>query len=96
MVWQLWRGSRGMGASARFDDRLRGRAPRIVVASLLMGVALWGVALALAPMLVTPGPGAIRRWRCWSASAMVGYFGAGALLGAFRLADFHSALKRGR
>jgi putative peptidoglycan lipid II flippase len=95
MVWQLWRGSRGMGASARFDDRLRGRAPRIVVASLLMGVALWGVALALAPLLVTPG------WRYPAlavlvAAGMVAYFGAGVAVGAFRLADFRSALKRGR
>ena len=49
----------------------------------------------LDPMLQTPG------WRYLAVLAMVlagivVYFGAGALIGAFRLSDFKSAMKRGR
>nr|WP_211201767.1 murein biosynthesis integral membrane protein MurJ [Rhodobacter sp. NTK016B] len=95
MVWQLWRGSRGMGEAAQFDTRLRARAPRIFAAAAIMGAAVWGVIQLLDPMLQTPG------WRYLAVLAMVlagivVYFGAGALIGAFRLSDFKSAMKRGR
>ncbi|OZA04898.1 MAG: murein biosynthesis integral membrane protein MurJ, partial [Rhodobacterales bacterium 17-64-5] len=55
MVWQLWRGSRGMGDAARLDERFLYRLPRIIAASVLMGVVLWGLSVALAEPLVTPG-----------------------------------------
>ncbi|WP_370224739.1 murein biosynthesis integral membrane protein MurJ [Pararhodobacter marinus] len=95
MVWQLWRGSRGMGDAAQFDTRLRARAPRIVAAAAIMGAAVWGVIQLLDPMLQMQG------WRYLAVLAMVlsgivVYFGAGALIGAFRLSDFRSAMKRGR
>ena len=94
MVWQLWLGSRGMGDAARFDARLRARAPRIVLASLAMGAVLWAAHLLLAPMLAAAG------WRYLGLALLigagaVGYFAAGALLGAFRLSDF-TALRRRR
>lgn len=92
MVWQLWQGSRGMGEQAQWDARLRARLPRILLASLVMGAATWAAALWLAPWLTTGG------WRYLALAALVGlgivvYFGAGALLGAFRLSDF-TALRR--
>jgi len=95
MVWQLWLGSRGMGDAARFDARLRARAPRIVLASLAMGAVLWAAHLLLAPMLATAG------WRYLGLALLigagaVGYFAAGSLLGAFRLSDFTGAVKRRR
>ncbi|PWE26562.1 murein biosynthesis integral membrane protein MurJ [Pararhodobacter marinus] len=95
MVWQLWRGSRGMGEAAQFDTRLRARAPRIVAAAAIMGAAVWGVIQLLDPMLQMQG------WRYLAVLAMVlsgivVYFGVGALIGAFRLSDFRSAMKRGR
>ncbi|MFN4159044.1 MAG: murein biosynthesis integral membrane protein MurJ [Gemmobacter sp.] len=95
MVWQLWRGARGMGPEAAFDDRMRRRLPRIIAASLLMGAVLWGAALLLGPALGTPG------WRYAALAALiaagiVAYGAAGTALGAFRPADLRSALRRPR
>jgi putative peptidoglycan lipid II flippase len=93
MVVQLWHGARGMGEAARIDDRLRRAIPRIVLAALGMGAVLWGMALLLAPWLATPGLryGALALLVLAGAAA---YFGLGALLGAFRRADFALALRR--
>lgn len=95
MVWQLWRGSRGMGEAAHMDARFRSRIPRIAVASLLMGGVLWGASVALGPMLGTEG------WRYLGLlilvlAGVVSYFASGTLIGAFRLSDFRSALRRQR
>ncbi|MFN4100991.1 MAG: polysaccharide biosynthesis C-terminal domain-containing protein, partial [Pararhodobacter sp.] len=95
MVWQLWAGSRGMGDAARFDERMRSRFPRILGASLFMGLALWGVIVLLTPYFTMDG----LRYLALLAvvlSGMVFYFGAGAVIGAFRLSDFTAALKRRR
>ncbi|MFN4170360.1 MAG: murein biosynthesis integral membrane protein MurJ [Pseudorhodobacter sp.] len=93
MVWQLWRGSRGMGAAVTLDARFRARAPRIVLASVAMGVCLWAMAIVLAPALEASG------WRYLALTGLVmtgivSYFGLGAVVGAFRMSDFRSALKR--
>ena len=93
MVFQLWRGSRTMGEAAQFDSRFVTRLPRIVAAAAIMGAALWGAAWALEGALQAPG------LRYLALAGLIGlgivaYFGAGALIGAFRLADFRSALKR--
>jgi putative peptidoglycan lipid II flippase len=48
MVFQLWWGTRGMGEAARADDRLRGRMPRMLLASAIMGGFLWAAQMALA------------------------------------------------
>lgn len=94
MVAQLWFASRGMGEAAQSDARLRQRLPRILMASTVMGAALWAAALGLAPMLATEG----LRWAALALLIGVGvvsYFASGALLGAFRLSDF-TALRRRR
>jgi putative peptidoglycan lipid II flippase len=95
MVWQLWRGARGMGEAASFDDRFRSRLPRIIMASVGMGVVLWLAWLGLGSLLGSPG------WRYLGLALLVGsgivsYFAIGGLIGAFRLGDFASALRRKR
>jgi putative peptidoglycan lipid II flippase len=95
MVWQLWAGSRPMGEAARPDDRFRRRLPRILVASAVMGVVLWAGEVALGPALGQPG----LRYLALGALVLMGiasYFGTGALVGAFRLAEFRSLLRRQR
>jgi putative peptidoglycan lipid II flippase len=87
MVWQLWRGSRGMGPEAEFDDRFRQRMPRILIAALAMGAVLFAASVLLGPALGTHG------WRYLALAALVAmgilsYFGIGTLIGAFRIADF--------
>ena len=94
MVWQLWAGSRDMGEAAQTDARFRDRVPRLVIASLLMGACLWLGAWLLGPALAT------HHVRYLALAALVGiggvsYFGLGTAIGAFRLADFRAALRRG-
>ncbi|MBA3908309.1 MAG: murein biosynthesis integral membrane protein MurJ [Rhodobacter sp.] len=95
MVWQLWRGSRVMGDAARFDDRFRRRLPRIVAASLLMGLVLWGLSVLLAVPLATPG---IRTAALGSMilAAMAVYFGSVLLIGGMSWVELRSALRRQR
>ncbi len=93
MVWLLSRGRREMGPVAQFDARYRRRIWRIVIASILMGVILWGLALLLGPLLGTDG------WRYLALAAMVGigigsYFVIGQLLNAFHVSEFRAALRR--
>ena len=94
MVWLLARGSQQMGDVARFDTRFRQRIWRICLAAAAMGAVLWGVALALGPLLHTPF------WRYPALAVLLGlgmisYFGCGQALGAFKLREFRSALRRG-
>lgn len=94
MVAQLWAGSRHMGAEVTLDARFRARLPRILAASALMGAALWGLAQALAPWLEARA----LRWGALGllvGAGIVVYFGAGLVLGAFRLGEFKTALRRG-
>jgi putative peptidoglycan lipid II flippase len=94
MVAQLWLGSRDMGGAAHLDARFRTRIWRIVLAALLMGALLWGAAALAAPALAVAG----LRYLALAGLVVLGlvaYFGAGMVLGAFRLSDFRSALRRG-
>jgi putative peptidoglycan lipid II flippase len=94
MVALLAFGSRPFGEVARFDDRFRARIWRIVIAALAMGACLWGAMALLMPFLGMAGV----RYAALAALIAVGivsYFGIGQLIGAFRLSEFKSALKRG-
>lgn len=95
MVWQLWRGSRDMGDAVRLDDRFVARVPRIVLASALMGLVLWGLMAALAGPLATPG---IRTAALGGMilAAMVVYFGTVMLIGGMSWAELRGALRRQR
>jgi putative peptidoglycan lipid II flippase len=94
MVWQLWHGARGMGDAARPDARLFDRLWRIVLASVVMGAAVWGAAQGLD----APLHGSTRGLALLAVITVgaVSYFGAGALIGAFRLSDFKSAMRKNR
>ncbi|WP_095589519.1 murein biosynthesis integral membrane protein MurJ [Actibacterium ureilyticum] len=94
MVVQLWLGARGMGEAARFDDRFWHRLPRIAAASALMGGVLWGGHMLLAEWFVH-GPQRYLALLILLLAGMVSYFGSGHVLGAFRLADFKNAMRRG-
>ncbi len=94
MVLQLWLGTLNMGNAARFDERFKQRFWRIIVASILMG----GVLVA-AVLLVGPALGmASLRYGALAFIVFVGlasYFAFGQLIGAFRLAEFKAAMRRG-
>jgi putative peptidoglycan lipid II flippase len=94
MVAQLWFGSRRMGDEARLDARFLQRFPRILIASAIMGAALWGASWAMGPMLE------MQLWRILAlviliSLGIVSYFGVGAAIGAFRLSDFAALRRRG-
>ncbi|MEL6958147.1 MAG: murein biosynthesis integral membrane protein MurJ, partial [Pseudomonadota bacterium] len=94
MVLLLWAGSRKMGEAARFDARFKSRLWRIVLASVLMGIALKGVELIVGPGLGIAGV----RYVALAVLVVCGigaYALAGSLLRAFRLREFRSALRRG-
>ncbi len=87
-------GARKYGKAAKFDARFHKRIWRILLASAAMGVALWMANVALLPMLGEPW------WRGLALLILLGvgavsYFGTGQLIGAFRLAEFKGALRRG-
>lgn len=95
MVWQLWSGSRAMDQAARLDDRLLGRIWRILIASAVMGVVIYGMAGVLMPWLMQ----AHIRYVALTVLLLAGagsYALAGLGLGAFRLSDFSTAFRRNR
>jgi putative peptidoglycan lipid II flippase len=90
MVWQLWRGSRGMGEAAAPDDRFITRCQRILWSAGAMAAALWGLVWLMGPassrplgllVLVVAGAGV--------------YFLAAALTGAMSPAELRRSLRRG-
>ncbi|MBO9411510.1 MULTISPECIES: murein biosynthesis integral membrane protein MurJ [unclassified Ruegeria] len=93
MVGLLILGARGMGEEARFDDRFKRRAWRIVAASAGMGAMLYAALYLFGWAFDLAG------WRYLAllgliTAAAVTYFGLGHLLRAFRLSEFKSALRR--
>ncbi|MEM9476699.1 MAG: murein biosynthesis integral membrane protein MurJ [Pseudomonadota bacterium] len=93
MAYLLWRGSRDMGQAATFDDRFRARIWRILAASLIMGAALGGAGY-LGAAAFDAGAARYAALAVLVTGGMVVYFGAGQLVGAFRLAELRGALKR--
>lgn len=94
MVALLMRGTAHLGEVARFDARFHGRIWRICAASVVMGAACLIAAHLLGPALNTAG------LRYLALAGLVGtgivtYFGIGHLIGAFRLSEFRSSMRRG-
>ena len=93
MVWQLMRGARAFGDVARFDSQFYRRLWRIVLASALMGVVLWGGGVVLGPLFAIGG----WRWLALLVLLVAGglsYGAFGQMLGAFRLSEIRSTLRR--
>ncbi|MEC8292298.1 MAG: lipid II flippase MurJ, partial [Pseudomonadota bacterium] len=94
MVAMLGIDARGFGDVARFDRRFHSRIWRIVAASLAMGAVLWMANVALTPFLGMAG----LRYGALAVLVLIGmasYFGIGQLIGAFHLAEFKDAMRRG-
>lgn len=94
MVAQLGFGAQKFGEVTRLDGRFKRRVWRIALSSAAMGAVLWASNLALSPLFIAGG------WRYVALAVLVvisglAYFGLGQLFGAFRLAEFRSALRRG-
>lgn len=95
MAWQLWRGSREMGEAAAFDTRLTRRLPRIITASAVMGVALWGLMSLLGDML-TPGGPRYLALALLVFGGMAVYGLAAVVCGAISPQDLKAGLRRSR
>lgn len=93
MTAQLWWGKHRMGEAATFDDRLKDRVPRLMLASAIMGACLWALARQLAPELGEP----LVRYGALAVLVAAGaavYALAAVLTGGVRLADLRSSLGR--
>lgn len=92
MVALLWFGKKSMGDEVHADARLIRRAPRILIASLLMGALLWGSEIGLSPVFeLSRGLGTL----LLVAIGIVGYFGIAHVIGATRFAELKGSVKRG-
>ena len=95
MVIQLWLGARKMGVAAHPDARFWTRLWRILLASAVMGGALWAMAAWLGDSLTAAGT----RYGALAALCGVGmavYFLTAGLIGAFGLGEFKGMLRRKR
>ncbi len=95
MAAQLWLGTKAFGEAAHLDARLRHRLPRIVAASAVMGVAIWGLMQVLDQALLTPG----LRYLALAGlvfGGMASYGLAAVVLGAFRPSDLRAGFRRQR
>ncbi len=93
MVGLLILGARRMGEEARFDDRFKRRAWRIVAASIGMGIVLYAAIQLFGWTFQLPG------WRYLALLALIvvaaaTYFLLGHLLRAFEISEFKKALRR--
>ncbi|WP_299737761.1 murein biosynthesis integral membrane protein MurJ [uncultured Roseobacter sp.] len=95
MVALLRVGARQYGDVARFDGRFHSRIWRMVIASAVMGLALWWANVALSPFL------GLDWWRALAlvvliAIGMISYFGVAHLIGAIKISEVRQALGRSR
>ncbi|SPJ26237.1 murein biosynthesis integral membrane protein MurJ [Palleronia abyssalis] len=94
MAVLLIRGARSMGETASPDARFRARLPRIVVASLVMGVVLYVANILLAPLFAGP-------WQFAALAILVGagivtFFATAHLIGAVAFREIRGAVRRQR
>ncbi|APX13500.1 murein biosynthesis integral membrane protein MurJ [Tateyamaria omphalii] len=93
MLGLLYLGARGMGEVVRTDTRYRKRLPRIILASVAMGILLGVLATVLKPALGTDG---IRYIALLGLITVGGaaYFSIAHAIGALRLSDIRGAVRR--
>lgn len=92
MVGQLWWGTRNMGQAARADARLRRTAPRMILASALMALALW----FMKDWLDTSGMNRIPGLAILVFGGAAIYFTLSFATGAYRISELKAAIRRGR
>ena len=90
MVAQLWWGTRGMGPSARADERLRRKAPLITLSSALMAALLW----LMVGWLDAAGVGRVPGLAVLVFGGAAIYFTLGFLTRTYRLSDLKAAVRR--
>ncbi|MDO5659091.1 MAG: murein biosynthesis integral membrane protein MurJ [Paracoccus sp. (in: a-proteobacteria)] len=90
MVAQLWRGTRAMGQAARWDAMLIRSAPRILLSSALMAVALWFA------MGWTEGMGRIPQLAILVFGGAAVYFTLSFATGALPLSQLRANIRRQR
>lgn len=95
MVVLLHLGARPMGEFVKFDARFRRRLPRIVLASAIMGAALWPAAQVLDPWLHASGVRYVALLLLIAFGSVV-YFTAGHLVGAVRFSEIKNTVRRRR
>ena len=95
MLALLWIGTRNMGEAVRFDARAKSRINRIVLASAIMGVALWAAQFVAFRAIETPVLNLISVLLLCVFGAVV-YFVTGFAVGAFRRDEFRRAFRRQR
>ncbi|MEQ9041431.1 MAG: murein biosynthesis integral membrane protein MurJ [Silicimonas sp.] len=95
MLAFLWAGTRNMGDAARFDTRARSRIWRIVVASAIMGAALWIGQILVAPLMSVAGLKFLGLAILCSLGLLV-YALSGFAIGAFRRDELRRAFRRQR
>lgn len=93
MLGLLYLGLRGMGDVVRVDGRYRKRLPRIVIASLAMGIVLGVFASLLKPAL---GTDTVRYVALLGLIAIGAgsYFSVAQAIGAMKLSDIRGAVRR--
>lgn len=92
MVAMLWFGKSGMGVNVTADDRLIQRLPRILVASLVMGAYVYGINIALTPVYTVSRGLAVL---ILVSTGIAVYFATAYAIGAMKLSDLKSAVRRG-
>lgn len=91
MVALLWFGKSEMGETVQADPRLIRRAPRILIASVLMGALLYGTNIALSPVFeLSRGLGTL----LLVSVGIISYFAFAQLLGAVRFVELRGAVRR--
>ncbi|MDC0739019.1 murein biosynthesis integral membrane protein MurJ [Cognatishimia sp. SS12] len=90
MVAMLALGARQFGVAAQLDTRFKTRIWRICLAALIMGAALLALFLGFRAAFFAPG----LRYLALTCLVLIGgvvYFGAGQILGAFKLSEIKRA-----
>ncbi|NNE80927.1 MAG: murein biosynthesis integral membrane protein MurJ [Silicimonas sp.] len=94
MLALLWWGARNMGEAARFDDRVKTRIARIILAAAVMGAGLWIADRLLASMLNQGGLIEIFALTLICLIGLCLYAIAGLACRAFTLDDLRATFRR--
>jgi putative peptidoglycan lipid II flippase len=94
-VLMLWRRAQRFGDAVKIDARLTARAPRILAASLIMGLGAWALAGLAGGALAAPGLRYLALAMLVAASMLI-YFIAAAALGGLSFGEMKALMRRRR